>query len=434
MIYVTPRVVNNCNNDCRNAMSESKKALRFHLTCKDDFDVKTNKTTSKWNPYATVRLWRPSTLNTSAACAKDGHSNFEELCSVIRGNGVTTPRTDNWYPTTVSTNINPGTKTSPGFLLQQSVGHANPSCYTVALNTEKPSTNSSTKTYPIVSKNFECVNSFKNMQATRNSTPPDIVSTVEESFMSPSSNGIVVSNTAKSVSQSSLTYFNRDNGDKFETNFVTSTKKGCSSISETPKQIVNAFTENGLKSVIGDSTNSMNVVLSTRYDIGSLDNASTDIDFMLTNIRFTMAELKSTSTVVSCGMAQFQKNQQELLHQLMQLHRDVRALVTAAGTALFFHNLDTYVCGVMHSLARLLLCSQTTMRSMFCVHQVKKLGTETIRVSVALKSTLNVCSSAVSRPTSEQHKLYLKRQASNMAALLKSLQDVIKSLQQPQCS
>lgn len=171
------------------------------------------------------------------------------------------------------------------------------------------------------------------------------------------------------------------------------------------------------------TTNSVKLVLSHNYS--DIDLVGKDIERLLAELKLTMDSLKSARVDKTKG--QLSLCLSELHAQTKQFIQEAKQVVSSASNSheKMVQQLD---CAV-HTLAHVFLHGQATMLLMTLPDRAKHMGFQIIKAANSFKSTVSAANLALGKSLSDPNMKYLMRQAQNLATLLASLMSTIKEFQ-----
>ncbi|XP_076446709.1 uncharacterized protein LOC143284028 isoform X2 [Babylonia areolata] len=461
-------------------LSRLRKARQQQYGSKDDLSVLTpeeqrkKKNKVQANPYATIKMWRPITMNSSVSHEDDAYrnfNNFDVLLAEARLPATGDLRNDSFHRDAEAASGSLGTVTASGgdsFTGFTGNGlpsddhnpHVDASLQTVR-NGEADTAAEAVRT----GRDFRKLGANPGRSGSRDvgggvsvkraeslSLPSSAVTiplrprtlTLEEqqeqarTLVPPPRRSRQVSRSA-ALSDSSHINGGSELPEDYPLDSSSSSShssRGSRSLSRDGQRVRQRSPDRKGRSVMDSShdvvsaevSKSVKSVLSKTYGPEGFEAAAQDVETLLVHLKVTMETLKTAQVVVRSSSSQFQTARQELQLQTKQFVQDAKSLV--AGATGSHQAVSTHLHGAMHTLARLLLHSQAVMIRMRSVHQAQHVGFEVLKVSAAFRSTVSAANLAMGRATVDPQMKYLMRQATNLAGLLSTLLKTLKNLEQ----
>lgn len=176
--------------------------------------------------------------------------------------------------------------------------------------------------------------------------------------------------------------------------------------------------------VVSDgATNSVKLVLSHTYQ--DIELVGKDVERLLTELKLTMDCLKTSR--IDKNPSQLSMCLSELHSQTKQFIHEAKLMVSSASNS--HEKLVAHLESAIHALALVFLHVQATMLLMASSDHGQHLGFQLIKAANSFKSTVSAASLAIGKTLNDPNMKYLMRQAQNLAALLASLVNTIKEVQ-----
>ena len=153
---------------------------------------------------------------------------------------------------------------------------------------------------------------------------------------------------------------------------------------------------------------------------------SADVEMLVKAIETTLSDVNRRDFKVTSD-ADLKTSKDLLVAESRQFVTDSKLLVSSAT-----QNLEMLIENVnssIHTLAKIVLNCQGTMKSMTSLPAAQNLGSKVKDVAVAYKTTVNAAHVAAGKPLSDPQMKLLMRQATTLASILSTLMKTLKLLE-----
>ncbi|CAG5136862.1 unnamed protein product, partial [Candidula unifasciata] len=202
-----------------------------------------------------------------------------------------------------------------------------------------------------------------------------------------------------------------------------STTSPCVNSDSQPPSVKETKHDTSFQVVSDGTTNSVKLVLSHSYS--EIDLVGKDIERLLAELKLTMDSLLTSR--IDKNQGQLSMCLSELQVQTKQFIQEAKMVVSSASHSheLMVQQLNSAV----HTLAHVFLHGQAAMLLMILPDRAKHMGFQIIKAANSFKSTVSAANLALGKSLSDPNMKYLMRQAQNLATLLASLMSTIKEVQ-----